>query len=53
VRGPGCEAKVWVDPRVRVDRTHGFDPRALNRLRRIVAERADEIREAWRDHFGD
>lgn len=48
----GGEAKFWLHPEVRLARSAGFDARSLRSLARIVAERADEIEEAWHGHFG-
>lgn len=53
VRRAGAEAKFWIEPRVRLARADGFDSRTLRRLLDIVVERADEIRRAWHEHFGD
>lgn len=48
----GAEAKFWLHPEVRVARSSGLDAKTLRQLARIVADRADEIEEAWHDHFG-
>ena len=48
----GGEAKIWLRPEVRVARSSGFDARTLRTLARIVTDRADEIEEAWHEHFG-
>jgi len=52
VRKDGGEAKFWVRPEVGLALSTGFDARTLRRLAAIVAERADEIVEAWHVHFG-
>lgn len=52
VRKGGGEAKPWVGPEVSVAESVGFDARTLRSLASVVAERADEIEEAWHDHFG-
>jgi len=46
------EAKVWMEPEVELDQSHGLGTRELRDAMRIVEERADEIRSAWRRHFG-
>ena len=44
-------AKFWLEP-VRLARSLGFAPHELNRLETLVAERRDELLEAWNDFFG-
>ena len=48
---PGADAKFWLYPEVTVAYNRGFDARTLNRLGRIVAERRQEIEDAWNDYF--
>ena len=45
-------AKFWVRP-VALAANLGFSPRELRRIERAVADREDEIVEAWNEHFGD
>ena len=52
VRKDGGEAKFWVEPEVSLAQSAGFDARTLRRLAAVVAERADEITEAWHEYFG-
>lgn len=51
VRGEEGEAKIWVEPRIEVAR-QGLSRKTLRMALEIVREREDEIREAWREHFG-
>lgn len=54
VVGPnGREAKFWVEPEVELDINYGLNSRELRLARQLVSERVDEIRTAWRRHFGD
>jgi hypothetical protein len=46
------EAKFWLEPTVSLATFDGFSPIQLRRLQRIVEEREDEIRKAWKNHFG-
>ncbi|MEL7100536.1 MAG: DUF4160 domain-containing protein [Pseudomonadota bacterium] len=46
-----AEAKFWVEPEVRLDRSHGFDARTLRKLAAMVEENRTKITEAWHDHF--
>ena len=52
VLGADGEAKIWVEPEVEIARNWGLDDRKLRRAVELVREREDEIREAWRGHFG-
>ena len=49
----GAEAKFWVEPVVRVERSHGFDARILRKLVNVVETNRDLITEAWNEHFRD
>jgi hypothetical protein len=44
-------AKFWLDP-VRLARSRGFGRGELRNINRLVNERAQELLEAWNDHFG-
>jgi hypothetical protein len=46
------EAKFWLEPTVSLATFEGLEPKQLKRLQRIVEERQNEIRRAWKDHFG-
>lgn len=48
----GAEAKFWVTPQVRLDRSHGFDARVLRKLAAVVEDNRAEIEKAWNEHFG-
>ena len=52
VMSGGAEAKFWVTPAVRLDRSYGFDARTLRNLARMVEEHRNQISEAWDEHFG-
>jgi hypothetical protein len=45
------EARFWLEPTVSLATFDGFSPVQLRRLQRIVEERHDEIRQAWKRHF--
>ena len=47
----GCMARFWLEP-VCLAESARFDARALRELEQIVQDRAEDIRRAWRDHFG-
>lgn len=48
----GASAKIWVQPKVAVAESFGFDRRELSELRRIVDDNRDLIERAWHEHFG-
>lgn len=52
VKSPDGEAKFWLEPAVTLADSVGLNRRELNRLRKIVEERRDEIIEEWSHHFG-
>jgi hypothetical protein len=52
VLGSDGEAKIWIEPEVEVARNWGLNERKLRRALELVREREDEIRRAWREHFG-
>lgn len=46
------EAKFWLEPRVELAANYGLIQRRLARALRLVLEHEDEIRNAWKAHFG-
>ncbi len=44
-------AKFWLAP-VELAWNHGFNPRELNEIRRLVVEHETPIIEAWHEHCG-
>jgi uncharacterized protein DUF4160 len=46
------EAKFWIEPRIEVAQNYGLSPVKLNAALKLVEEHADEIRNAWAEHFG-
>ena len=45
------EAKFWLDP-VRLERSHGFRRKELNRIEALVEEHQQQLRESWHEFFG-
>jgi hypothetical protein len=43
-------AKFWLEPVV-LARNLGFSPKELRKIERILAEREQDLREAWYEHF--
>lgn len=46
------EAKFWLEPRIGVATNHGLSPARLATAQRLVREHRNEIRAAWKAHFG-
>ena len=49
---PEGEAKFWLELRVEVAVNYGLGRRRLASALRLVLEHEDEIRNAWKAHFG-
>lgn len=52
VHAPAGEAKFWLEPKIELALNHGLSARQLNAAKRLVEEHVDEIRTAWKTHFG-
>jgi hypothetical protein len=46
------EAKFWLEPRIEVAQNVGMKERQLRAAQVLVEAHADEIRRAWKQHFG-
>ena len=46
-----CEAKFWLDP-VRLERSHGFPAKEINRLAELIEQHDSELLEKWNEFFG-
>lgn len=46
------EAKFWIEPEVTLDRSYGFSKKELNILQKVIEERLNEIKKAWKKYFG-
>lgn len=51
VQSPEGEAKFWLDPEIEVANNYQLSERDLKRIRELIVEHADEIRDAWNRHF--
>ena len=45
-----CEAKFWLEP-VRLERSHGFRRKEINRVRKLVEENREQLLEIWNEFF--
>ena len=52
VHGSSGEAKFWLEPRIELAQSYGMSARQINGVLRLVQEHEDEIRKAWKTHFG-
>ena len=46
------EVKFWLEPGLELAANYGLSQRRLARALRLVQEHEDEIRNAWKTHFG-
>jgi hypothetical protein len=46
------EAKVWIEPAIELARNYGLSDQDLSRVLQLVVDHEQEIRDAWRRHFG-
>ncbi len=46
------EAKFWMEPDIELARNHGLSQRDIRTIQIILRKRADEVRSAWKTHFG-
>lgn len=53
VSEPGCEAKFWLNPTVRLARKIGYTERDVRNLARIVDANRDLIERQWNEFFGN
>ena len=49
----GNVIKVWLDPSVAIESSHGFNSREQRQIVEKVELEADVIRAAWKEHFGE
>lgn len=46
------EAKFWIEPEIKLAINYGLSQAQLNRAKKLIEEHEDEIRNAWKEHFG-
>ncbi len=51
VTSPEGEAKFWLEPIIALADHYNLNNRQLKEIEKIVEERADEIKKAWKKHF--
>lgn len=45
------EAKVWLEPEIELQSSHGLNSKQVYEIIEKVKERRDEIKESWYNHF--
>jgi hypothetical protein len=46
------EAKFWIEPKIELATNYGLSQAQLTRAKRLIEEHENEIRNAWKEHFG-
>jgi len=46
------EAKFWLEPNIELAENYGLRGGEIQTTRKLIEEHEDEIRNAWRRHFG-
>ncbi len=52
VHAASGEAKFWLEPSIELAQNYGLSIRQVNAALRLIQEHEDEIRKAWKAHFG-
>lgn len=52
VHGKNGEAKFWIEPRIELARNYGLTENDLSKVCKLIEEHENDIRGAWRRHFG-
>jgi len=53
VSSPNGEAKFWLEPIIALADHYHLTQRQLKDIQKIIEERADEIKKAWKKHFSN
>ena len=53
IQSPEGEVKFWLDPEIEVAKNYRLNERDLQRIRELILEHEDEIKDAWNRHFGN
>lgn len=46
------EAKFWLEPEIELAQNYGLKDKEINEARNLIEGHIDEIRYAWKTHFG-
>ncbi|MGC9367854.1 MAG: DUF4160 domain-containing protein [bacterium] len=50
---PDGEAKFWLEPNIELERNYKLSDKQLNEIKKIIEENEDEIKNSWKEHFGN
>lgn len=50
---PDGEAKFWLEPDIELARNYKLTEKQLNEIKKIIEENLDEIKNSWKEHFGN
>ena len=45
------EAKFWIEPKIELARSHRIKDDSIRRIKELIEEHKDEIKDAWYRHF--
>ena len=45
------EAEYWLDPDVRLAVNHGFSPKELRSIRKLIEVNREDLRRGWDEYF--
>ena len=51
VYSPEGEAKFWLEPVIALSNSHGLSAKQIKQMQKIVEERQNEIKRAWKEFF--
>lgn len=51
VSSPEGEAKFWIEPIIALAQHYNLSNKQLKELQKIIEEKVDEIKKAWKNHF--
>jgi hypothetical protein len=51
VHSPDGEAKFWLEPVIALANSQGLSAKEIRQMQKIVEERQDEIKRAWKKFF--
>lgn len=52
VQSPAGEAKFWLEPTIELARNYRLADRDVRKVRELIEDHEEEIRDAWDRHFG-
>ena len=51
VVSPDGEAKYWIEPAIELAKNYGYRDADLRRIKALIGEQEEVIRDAWKRHF--